>query len=154
MWEKARVFSVAAISLRIRVFFQSAEEMATANPFDLLGDDDNDDLSVESSTEESPSSNASCFSEFSGFSGGDVMNNVAAPSIEDPAIISLKQAVEGLDNLDQSAEILIRFLCAVPGWGEKNVQVQQQVVEIITHIASTVQKFPKRCVVLCILGGY
>ncbi|XP_058078323.1 protein MOR1 isoform X2 [Magnolia sinica] len=68
------------------------------------------------------------------------------------AIISLKQAVEGLDNLDQSAEILIRFLCAVPGWGEKNVQVQQQVIEIITHIASTVQKFPKRCVVLCILG--
>ncbi|KAL5994649.1 Protein MICROTUBULE ORGANIZATION 1 [Asimina triloba] len=68
------------------------------------------------------------------------------------AITLLKQEVEGLENLDHSAEILIRFLCAVPGWGEKNVQVQQQVLEVITHITSTVKKFPKRCVVLCILG--
>ncbi|KAF5193151.1 Mor1 [Thalictrum thalictroides] len=68
------------------------------------------------------------------------------------AIISLKQEVEGLEDLDQSAEILIRLLCAIPGWGEKNVQVQQQVIEVITHVASTVKKFPKRCVVLCILG--
>ncbi|KAF8413913.1 hypothetical protein HHK36_001909 [Tetracentron sinense] len=68
------------------------------------------------------------------------------------AIISLKLQVEGLQDLNQSAEILIRLLCAVPGWGEKNVQVQQQFIEIITHIASTVTKFPKRCVVLCLLG--
>ncbi|XP_058079545.1 protein MOR1-like [Magnolia sinica] len=68
------------------------------------------------------------------------------------AIILLKQQVKVLQDLDQFAEILIRFLCAVPGWGEKNVQVQQQVIEIITQIASTVRKFPKRCVVLCILG--
>jgi hypothetical protein len=31
--------------------------------------------------------------------------------------------VEGLQNLDQSVEILIRLLCAIPGWNEKNVQV-------------------------------
>ncbi|XP_077214159.1 protein MOR1-like [Tasmannia lanceolata] len=68
------------------------------------------------------------------------------------AIILLKQEVEGLENLDQAAELLIRLLCAVPGWGEKNVQVQQQVVEVVTHIASTAKKFPKRCVVLCLLG--
>ncbi|KAK9131718.1 hypothetical protein Scep_011246 [Stephania cephalantha] len=68
------------------------------------------------------------------------------------AITSLKQEVEGLQNLDSSAEILIRLLCAIPGWGEKNVQVQQQVIEVITHIASTATKFPKRCVVLCLLG--
>ncbi|OVA00544.1 HEAT [Macleaya cordata] len=68
------------------------------------------------------------------------------------AILSLKQEVEGLQNLDQSAEILIRLLCNIPGWSEKNVQVQQQVIEVITHIASTVSKFPKRCVVLCLLG--
>ncbi|KAL5730206.1 Protein MICROTUBULE ORGANIZATION 1 [Ranunculus cassubicifolius] len=68
------------------------------------------------------------------------------------AIVSLKQEVEGLQDLDKSAEILVRLLCAVPGWSEKNVQVQQQVIEVITHIASTVKKFPKRCVVLCILG--
>ncbi|KAJ4976564.1 hypothetical protein NE237_001670 [Protea cynaroides] len=68
------------------------------------------------------------------------------------AIVSLKQQVEGLQEIDKSAEILIRLLCAIPGWGEKNVQVQQQVIEVITHIASSVTKFPKRCVVLCILG--
>ncbi|TKY51634.1 MOR1 protein [Spatholobus suberectus] len=68
------------------------------------------------------------------------------------AISSLKQQVEGLQDLDQSVEILIRLLCTLPGWGEKNVQVQQQVIEVITHIASTATKFPKKCVVLCLLG--
>ncbi|RHN39552.1 putative VHS domain-containing protein [Medicago truncatula] len=68
------------------------------------------------------------------------------------AISSLKQQVEGLQNLDQSVEILIRLLCTLPGWGEKNVQVQQQVIEVITHIASTATKFPKKCVVLSLLG--
>ena len=64
----------------------------------------------------------------------------------------LKQSVENLGDLDQSAELLIRLLCAIPGWTEKNVQVQQQVIEVVTHIASTVRRFPKRCVVLCLLG--
>ncbi|KAL6853776.1 hypothetical protein ACP4OV_019805 [Aristida adscensionis] len=68
------------------------------------------------------------------------------------AIGMLKQEVESLAELDKSAELLIRLLCAVPGWSEKNVQVQQQVIEVITHITSTVNKFPKRCVVLCLLG--
>ncbi|KAM3352114.1 hypothetical protein ACQJBY_023785 [Aegilops geniculata] len=68
------------------------------------------------------------------------------------AIGMLKQDVENLTELDKSAELLVRLLCAVPGWNEKNVQVQQQVIEVITYIASTVKKFPKRCVVLCLLG--
>ncbi|XP_044495170.1 protein MOR1 isoform X2 [Mangifera indica] len=68
------------------------------------------------------------------------------------AITSLKQQVEALENLDQSVEILVRLLCALPGWSEKNVQVQQQVIEVITHLASTAAKFPKKCVVLCLLG--
>ncbi|ONM36952.1 Protein MOR1, partial [Zea mays] len=68
------------------------------------------------------------------------------------AIGILKQEVESLTELDKSAELLIRLLCAVPGWSEKNVQVQQQVIEVITYVASTVNKFPKRCVVLCLLG--
>ncbi|GJM92767.1 hypothetical protein PR202_ga09263 [Eleusine coracana subsp. coracana] len=68
------------------------------------------------------------------------------------AIGMLKQEVESLSELDKSAELLIRLLCAVPGWSEKNVQVQQQVIEVITYIASTVKKFPKKCVVLCLLG--
>ena len=39
------------------------------------------------------------------------------------AIGILKQEVESLTELDKSAELLIRLLCAVPGWSEKNVQV-------------------------------
>ncbi|KAH7654180.1 cytoskeleton-associated protein 5 [Dioscorea alata] len=68
------------------------------------------------------------------------------------AMGSLKQEVENLGDLDQSAEIVVRLLCTLPGWGEKNVQVQQQVIEVITYIASTVKRFPKRCVVLCLQG--
>uniref|UniRef100_A0A2P2MMY9 Protein MOR1 n=1 Tax=Rhizophora mucronata TaxID=61149 RepID=A0A2P2MMY9_RHIMU len=68
------------------------------------------------------------------------------------AISSLKTQVQNLQVLDQSVEILVRLLCAIPGWTEKNVQVQQQVLEVITYIASTTSKFPKKCVVLCLLG--
>ncbi|KAL3627734.1 Protein MICROTUBULE ORGANIZATION 1 [Castilleja foliolosa] len=68
------------------------------------------------------------------------------------AIVSFKEQVEVLNNLDPSVEILIRLLCVVPGWNEKNVQVQQQVIETIAHIASTSSKFPKKCVVLCLSG--
>ncbi|KAK3018876.1 hypothetical protein RJ639_004441 [Escallonia herrerae] len=63
-----------------------------------------------------------------------------------------KEHLEALKDLDQSVEILVRLLCAVPGWNEKNVQVQQQVIDAITFIASTASKFPKKCVVLCIQG--
>ncbi|KAF7138362.1 hypothetical protein RHSIM_Rhsim07G0137600 [Rhododendron simsii] len=70
------------------------------------------------------------------------------------AIVSFKEQVESIKELDQSVEILVRFLCAVPGWSEENVKVQLKVIDVITHIASTASKFPKNCVVLCILGGY
>nr|DAD22961.1 TPA_asm: hypothetical protein HUJ06_024424 [Nelumbo nucifera] len=68
------------------------------------------------------------------------------------AIVSLKEQIEGLQDIDQSTELLIRLVCAVPGWGEKNVQVQQQVIEVINHVAATAKKFPKKCVVLCLPG--
>ncbi|KAG9155040.1 hypothetical protein Leryth_019560 [Lithospermum erythrorhizon] len=68
------------------------------------------------------------------------------------AIGSFKEQVVALENLDSSVEILTRLLCAVPGWSEKNVQVQQQVIEVVTHIASTAAKFPKKCAVLCLPG--
>ncbi|XWS20791.1 hypothetical protein CRYUN_Cryun31cG0132900 [Craigia yunnanensis] len=68
------------------------------------------------------------------------------------AISLLKQQVEGLQDLDWSVEIFIRLLCAIPGWNEKNVQVQQQVIEVVTYLASSAKKFPKKCVVLCLLG--
>lgn len=68
------------------------------------------------------------------------------------AIVSFKEQVEAIQNIDSSVEMLIRLLCLVPGWNEKNVQVQLQVIEATIHIASTASKFPKKCVVLCILG--
>ncbi|KAG9134204.1 hypothetical protein Leryth_023206 [Lithospermum erythrorhizon] len=68
------------------------------------------------------------------------------------AICSFKEQVESLENIDPSVEIVIRLLCAVPGWSEKNVQVQQQVIEVVTHITSTASKFPKKCAVLCLPG--
>ncbi|KAL2502344.1 Protein MOR1 [Forsythia ovata] len=37
-------------------------------------------------------------------------------------IVSFKEQVEALQALDPSVEILIRLLCVVPGWSEKNVQ--------------------------------
>ncbi|KAL4563558.1 hypothetical protein LXL04_027601 [Taraxacum kok-saghyz] len=67
-------------------------------------------------------------------------------------ITKLKEDIQALQELDQSVEILVRLVCTVPGWNEKNVQVQQQVIEVVTHIASTASKFPKKCVVLCIAG--
>ncbi|KNA20108.1 hypothetical protein SOVF_055370 [Spinacia oleracea] len=68
------------------------------------------------------------------------------------AITSLKEQVEGVQELDPSVEILIRLLSAVPGWSEKNVQVQQQTIEVISYVASTATRFPKKCVVLCLHG--
>ncbi|KAL7242510.1 hypothetical protein ACSBR1_014978 [Camellia fascicularis] len=68
------------------------------------------------------------------------------------AIVSLKEQVEGIQEINQSVEILIRLLCVVPGWSEKNIQVQQQVIDVVTHIACTASKFPKKCVVLCLHG--
>lgn len=47
------------------------------------------------------------------------------------AISSFKQEVEALQDLDPSVEILIRLLCAVPGWSEKNVQVCKRLVFVI-----------------------
>nr|GMD09039.1 Protein MOR1 [Ipomoea batatas] len=68
------------------------------------------------------------------------------------AIVSFKEQVEVLPELDMSVELLIRLLSAVPGWSEKNIQVQQQVIDVITHIASKASKLPKKCVVLCLQG--
>lgn len=39
------------------------------------------------------------------------------------AIALFKDEILVLENIDVAVEILIRFLCVVPGWGEKNVQV-------------------------------
>lgn len=46
------------------------------------------------------------------------------------AIVSFKEQVEALQELDPSVEILVRLLSAVPGWNEKNVQVYFSLVFI------------------------
>ncbi|GAB2298703.1 Protein MICROTUBULE ORGANIZATION 1, variant 2 [Dionaea muscipula] len=85
---------------------------------------------------------------------GDTITQLKSAAWKDrlEAIGSLKEQVEAIQDLDPSVEILIRLLCALPGWSEKNVQVQQQTIEVITYIASTAKKFPKKCVVLCFIG--
>ena len=37
--------------------------------------------------------------------------------------MSFKEQVESLTDVDPSVEVLIRLLCVIPGWNEKNVQV-------------------------------
>lgn len=39
------------------------------------------------------------------------------------AITTVKDTVEGLKEIDQYAELLIRLLSVLPGWNEKNIQV-------------------------------
>ena len=40
-------------------------------------------------------------------------------------MVSLKESVETLAELDKHTEILVRLLSALPGWAEKNVQVKK-----------------------------
>ncbi|KAG0602469.1 hypothetical protein M758_10G016500 [Ceratodon purpureus] len=68
------------------------------------------------------------------------------------AITSLKDTVEGLKTLDQNTELLIRLLCILPGWNEKNIQVQQKAIEAVILIAQNATRFSKKCVVLCLTG--
>jgi hypothetical protein len=39
------------------------------------------------------------------------------------AISSLEETIEGMTELDTHAERLMRLLCVLPGWSEKNVQI-------------------------------
>ncbi|XP_024396661.1 protein MOR1 [Physcomitrium patens] len=68
------------------------------------------------------------------------------------AITALRDTVEGLKALDQYAELLIRLLCILPGWNEKNIQVQQKAIEAVILIATNATRFSKKCVVLCLTG--
>ncbi|GJX72623.1 protein MOR1 [Tanacetum coccineum] len=61
----------------------------------------------------------------------DTITQLKSAALREPAITSLKEQVRALQELD------------IPGWSGKNVQVQQQVIEVVSHIASTATKFPK-----------
>lgn len=68
------------------------------------------------------------------------------------AMVSFKEIVENLEGVDKHTEILVRLLSVLPGWAEKNVQVQQKVIEVVSDLAERSPSFSKRCVVLCIVG--
>ncbi|GKE37669.1 hypothetical protein Tco_1461074, partial [Tanacetum coccineum] len=61
----------------------------------------------------------------------DTITQLKSAALREPAITSLKEQVRALQELD------------ILGWSGKNVQVQQQVIDVISHIASTATKFPK-----------
>jgi cytoskeleton-associated protein 5 len=84
----------------------------------------------------------------------EVMANLKSANWKErlEAITSLKDSVEGLETLDQYAELLIRLLCILPGWNEKNIQVQQKAIEAVVLIAQNATRFSKKCVVLCLTG--
>ncbi|KAJ0016894.1 hypothetical protein Pint_11462 [Pistacia integerrima] len=72
------------------------------------------------------------------------------------AITSLKQQVEvtrkpGPVSGGFWSVCFVHFLVGVRKMF-RYIQVQQQVIEVVTHLASTATKFPKKCVVLCLLG--
>ncbi|CAM6101171.1 unnamed protein product [Calypogeia fissa] len=67
-------------------------------------------------------------------------------------ILNLQTKVETLENLDSLVLMLVRFLSVLPGWAEKNVQVQQKMMEIIANMSEKSPSFSKRCVVLCLTG--
>ncbi|XP_024517263.1 protein MOR1 [Selaginella moellendorffii] len=68
------------------------------------------------------------------------------------AMTSLKETVEGLPEINKDSEILVRLLSVLPGWAEKNVQVQQKVIEVVCHIAERATSFSKKAVMLCLPG--
>ncbi|KAI5081631.1 hypothetical protein GOP47_0001374 [Adiantum capillus-veneris] len=68
------------------------------------------------------------------------------------AMTSFKEMIETMENVDKRTEILVRLLSVLPGWAEKNVQVQQKVIEVVSDLADRSPSFSKRCVVLCIVG--
>ncbi|KAH7416157.1 hypothetical protein KP509_14G078100 [Ceratopteris richardii] len=90
----------------------------------------------------------------SGIVQADVITNLKSSVWKErlEAMGTLKETVEGLENVDKHTEILVRLLSVLPGWSEKNVQVQQKVIDVVSDLADRSPSFSKRCVVLCIVG--
>lgn len=84
----------------------------------------------------------------------DVLTNLKSSVWKErlEAMVSLKETVEAMGDVDSHTELLVRLLSALPGWAEKNIQVQQKVIEVVADLAQRSPTFSKRCVVLCIIG--
>ncbi|GJT27242.1 protein MOR1 [Tanacetum coccineum] len=64
----------------------------------------------------------------------DTITQLKSAAWKEPPITSLEEQVIALQELD------------IPSWGGKNVLVQQQGIEVVSHIASTATKFPMICI--------
>lgn len=89
-----------------------------------------------------------------GHFGGDIVANLKSAVWKErlEGIGNLQRKLEEATDLDPLTETLVRFLSILPGWAEKNVQVQQKSMEIISFTAEKSNHFSKRCVVLCLSG--
>lgn len=66
---------------------------------------------------------------------------------------SIRDAADGWEGpYDANVEVLVRLVSKLPGWGDKNVQVLQKVLEVVTLAAQRATRFSKKCAVLAITG--
>ncbi|CAI5988183.1 unnamed protein product [Closterium sp. NIES-65] len=68
------------------------------------------------------------------------------------AMTSIKEMVPSMADAQANVETIVRLISTTPGWSDKNVQVLQKMLECVSALADKVDRFPKKCVVLCIEG--
>ncbi|CAI7892594.1 unnamed protein product [Closterium sp. NIES-54] len=68
------------------------------------------------------------------------------------AMTNIKEMVPSMADAQANVETIVRLISTTPGWSDKNVQVLQKMLECMSALADKVDRFPKKCVVLCIEG--
>lgn len=68
------------------------------------------------------------------------------------AINSLAENIQNKDVATIETEVVVRLLCARPGWKENNFQVMTRSVNILQHLADNVPSFGKPSVALAVPG--
>ncbi|CAI5478770.1 unnamed protein product [Closterium sp. Yama58-4] len=68
------------------------------------------------------------------------------------AMTGIKEMVPSMADAQANVETIVRLISTTPGWSDKNVQVLQKMLECVSALADKVDRFPKKCVVLCIEG--
>ncbi|KAL2612993.1 hypothetical protein R1flu_024685 [Riccia fluitans] len=85
--------------------------------------------------------------------GGDIVANLKSGKWQDrlEGLNTLQKKVEEVPELDPLTESIVRFLAVLPGWGEKNFQVNQRCIDLLSFLAEKSGRFSKRCVVICLV---
>ncbi|KAL3680081.1 hypothetical protein R1sor_023037 [Riccia sorocarpa] len=88
-----------------------------------------------------------------GHFAGDIVTNLKSGKWQDrlEGLTTLQKKVEELAELDSLTETIVRFLAVLPGWGEKNFQVNQRCIDLLSFLAEKSGRFSKRCVVICLV---